>query len=734
MLIPNAPGGVGQTRRIAQVQESEKASIQQGPGLNTNLRGIDTSPIARGLEDASEVVFEIQDREDTAAATDIDTRASGLIRKALYDPEVGYMHQQQANAVSGYKDINSRLQEIKTELLNGQPSGVADKVSSLIDQRIQSATESIDRHAARQREEWLTSASSARIQAAADDALAGFEDDAEIRRNIGVGISEIKQRGARLGLSNDQIQLEQREFVSGSLKNVVFRRAQTNPQAAMAYAKRYETQITSEDMAHIESVVGTAAKEVEGRQWGIGAANRSATNSDLQSALVGRDYQRAATIIRDGGLIAQESGGNPLAVSPKGAQGLMQLMPATAKRVAFMLGLEYDESRLTSDPEYNKTLGTALLKSLLTRYDGNVEMALAAYHAGEGAVDRLVRKHGDPRNGVITTGEFMEHFTMSDGHIMTKDYVKQVMGRLGVKRDPYAEAFNTTDPTLREARLAGLKEAEQLRATQVKRQRALIEQTVHAHLERNGSVDDLPVEVRVNLGSEQMAQLRRYETTLKNGRKPVTNPTVYFELSRMSADDPEAFKNLDMILYLNDLDETQWRGFVDQQAKMREGGATKPVTFDGIREALKMVAPGTFDFNAEVDTTAGERSAGAYMAMTLLVEDWQRDNPDKRIDDATRMDMARRVLRQVTLPAGGTLGLFSDDQTLAESVREIEQIVGAGKFYNLRTGEASSRSSDDTISTLDIQRVIGVLEGEGVESPTLVDVVEHILQEKGFIR
>lgn len=73
-----------------------------------------------------------------------------------------------------------------------------------------------------------------------------------------------------------------------------------------------------------------------------------------------------------------ESAFRPDAVSPKGAVGVMQLMPETA-------------ARLGADPhnlEQNITAGTQLLRQLLLRYDGDVAKALAAYNAGEGAVDR----------------------------------------------------------------------------------------------------------------------------------------------------------------------------------------------------------------------------------------------------------------------------------------------------------------------------------------------------------
>ncbi len=91
-------------------------------------------------------------------------------------------------------------------------------------------------------------------------------------------------------------------------------------------------------------------------------------------------------------LIVAESGFDPLAVSPKGAIGLMQLMPDTAKR----FGVNADKSKSVEqklrDPKTNINAGAKYLRTLINMFPGQMELAIASYNAGEGAVQKYCNK------------------------------------------------------------------------------------------------------------------------------------------------------------------------------------------------------------------------------------------------------------------------------------------------------------------------------------------------------
>jgi hypothetical protein len=87
-------------------------------------------------------------------------------------------------------------------------------------------------------------------------------------------------------------------------------------------------------------------------------------------------------------LIATESGFDPVIVSPKGAVGLMQIIPATAQRYGVATDKTGPVEKKLTDPRTNIRAGTRYLRDLINLFEGKLELALAAYNAGEGAVQR----------------------------------------------------------------------------------------------------------------------------------------------------------------------------------------------------------------------------------------------------------------------------------------------------------------------------------------------------------
>jgi soluble lytic murein transglycosylase len=127
-------------------------------------------------------------------------------------------------------------------------------------------------------------------------------------------------------------------------------------------------------------------------------------------------------------LIRQESVFNPEAVSPAHAYGLMQLLPKTAARVTETSSVSPNS---LLEPALNISAGTAYLRQLLDRYDGNAAFALAAYNAGESAVDKWRTRYTQQESD-----EFVENISFRE----TRNYVKLVLRNYRTYRRLYSES------------------------------------------------------------------------------------------------------------------------------------------------------------------------------------------------------------------------------------------------------------------------------------------------------
>ena len=119
----------------------------------------------------------------------------------------------------------------------------------------------------------------------------------------------------------------------------------------------------------------------------------------------------------------QESQFDRAAVSHAGARGYMQLMPGTARETAGKIGATYNMSALTADTAYNIRLGNDYFSRMMSYYNGSYPLAVAAYNAGPGNVNKWLRAIGDPRSGSIDILQWIEAIPLTE----TRGYVQRVL-------------------------------------------------------------------------------------------------------------------------------------------------------------------------------------------------------------------------------------------------------------------------------------------------------------------
>ena len=134
------------------------------------------------------------------------------------------------------------------------------------------------------------------------------------------------------------------------------------------------------------------------------------------------------------GLSRQESEFDPKAGSKVGAQGLMQIMPGTAKIIAKQYRLPYSAAKLMGDPAYNVKLGAAHLADLVNEFNGSYVLTLVAYNAGPRRSREWVEEYGDPRSGQVDAIDWVESIPFQE----TRQYVQKVLQNTHIYRSRLA--------------------------------------------------------------------------------------------------------------------------------------------------------------------------------------------------------------------------------------------------------------------------------------------------------
>ncbi|MGO9256569.1 MAG: lytic transglycosylase domain-containing protein [Bryobacteraceae bacterium] len=178
------------------------------------------------------------------------------------------------------------------------------------------------------------------------------------------GETAVLASGARLHVDRHELQEGKIRLFNGS-----------------GYIEMDASQVTAfEADESLPAMLAAAPPAVTSQPGTVPAAAQPATPGDLADAAADK-YGLPRKLVRS--VMRVESGFQPAALSPKGALGLMQLMPETARQ----LGAD------PQDPVQNVDAGARYLRQLLEKYDGALWHALAAYNAGAGAVEKY---HGIP--------------------------------------------------------------------------------------------------------------------------------------------------------------------------------------------------------------------------------------------------------------------------------------------------------------------------------------------------
>lgn len=509
------------------------------PGIS--MRAPDASGLAQGLAQVENGIMRRMEEErqkaDTAATMAFDRQLSEYKFKTFFNPESGVYSKKAGNAL-----------DITNQVIEGYDQFVGEQINNLPSERVKARAKKI---AGDQRASWLGElnryeygerqthyANEYKGQvAAAIEGAALYANDPDQRTYYQNKLNVVEGAEAvRLGLPAELAEQQRLKSNSTLSMAVIGRLVADDPFRAQDYYARNAFSMTAEDQVQASKLLGTSV--------------RKRMANDIASGLWRGDSVSLSGLTA--AVIQAESAGDSSAVSPKGARGLMQLMPDTAKEMSAELGIPYSEERLTTDPNYNMTLGKAYLEKMLKRYDGNEALAVAAYNAGPGTVDTWIKDYGDPRKGVAVA-DWLSSIPYSE----TRTYTAKVLGDMGQRMPAsarYSDALSAVekiaDPELRQLTKDRLDDFKKVQDAQ---QKALYDQA--AQLVYDSGFNELPPELIGRLSPDDLVKLRKQDRYKREGTEPVTDYSKLQELISMPpAQLAELSLERDIRPYLNNSD------------------------------------------------------------------------------------------------------------------------------------------------------------------------------------
>ena len=198
-------------------------------------------------------------------------------------------------------------------------------------------------------------------------------------------------------------------------------------------------------MAALGKVVETGRDARAALILGKLATQRGIPLDDFAFPVFGVPYYQPVANSADKAIVyaiaRQESAFAPTATSTAGAQGLMQLMPDTARRAALHAGISLDMAKLNTDAALNARIGAAHLGELFAEEGGSYVLTFAAYNAGGKRVKEWIAAHGDPRRRDVDPVDWIELIPITE----TRDYVQRIIENMQVYRTRFGVGSRPID-------------------------------------------------------------------------------------------------------------------------------------------------------------------------------------------------------------------------------------------------------------------------------------------------
>lgn len=677
--------------------------------VGPDMSGYQLQQTAVGV--AGDLVQREMQRADNAALMDAEAKLSQNRLDLMFNQNGGVYTRQGKDALDitnqTLPQFDKQAEQIGMGLTNQRQKEQFQRIVQ--NQRLGLSGE-LNRYEHTQRNAFYDQADQANIATSLDGAVKYANDPEQVAFYRSKGAFVIGQMGERKGMAPQAILEAQTQFDSQVASSVIQRLVTSDPLQAQQYYAQSAATMTAADQIKAQKLLGTSVRQQMAVKMAADIWDKGEVGQAALPALI----------------MQAESGGNQNAVSPKGALGVMQLMPETAEEVSRELGIPYSKERLATDPNYNAALGTAYVNKMLGRFDGNQTLAVAAYNAGPGMVEDWINgtnKTGknpsklqlpDPRQGGTAAQEFIQRIPFQETRNYTAGIMSQAAPTVPASQkyaDGLRQANTINDPQLKKFVLDNLDDRKKAYEAQTN---ALYDQASKYVLD--GGFSTIPAQLINNLPGDELVKLQRMDGYRRKGTEPTTDYGKLQELLQLPTDKLASLGlEKDIRPYLNNADFNTVRG---AWQKAQNGDGTAKDVAAGkekvVNTAMAMAGIVTGD-NAKAKAPGNLEKQQQFRSALQERQDSFRVKFDREPNIQETEDLANQLLLKVKLTGGGML--FGDkEQALWETKPEdLDSTYLNGATLKL-----------DKIPPSDRRKIINVLRAEGQQASEANIVARYV--------
>lgn len=619
-----------------------------------------------------------QDAETEAFKT--FTAAASDARKLMWEGDSAIYNRRGENAMGSTKEATVDLRKVGEDHAGGLTSPYArEQFERRWSQHQESELGSVSRHEAGQRKEYQDQALAGTLKVYNDQAALYFNDPTKIQQSIDLGRSAIHTNPQ--GLPAEMLKAHETAFTSGVHKDVVLRRMVDDPLGADAYFREHASEMVGDDIVTVERGLKVKTTQFKARanaeriaqDTTVGGTGGAKTEPGQTSSV--RTFP-AQIQIESGNRQADANG--KLIVSPTGNYGISQINDASGEEAAKALKVPWDPAlaRGTTDDAkaYNLKLGQQYMQMKLDEWGGNETLALAAYHAGSGNVQKWIAEFGDPREGKISEAAWLAKIPGP----LTRQYVSNVQAtskdktRIDLDR-AYKEVDKIQDPDEREQTRTELDRRQaDIAHVRLERQRVARDQAQDLIL-KGARFEDIPGEIIAEMEPTAQQALRSFAESVRKNGDVVTDADTRATLNDMAGLDRAGFEKYDLRGVRDKLSKTDMAHFEELQRQYRVAGDKADAAHTGERTRVQIAndtlrVAGIDPTPKDTDTKTSKRVKTFHEALDREIRAWkampQNEGKQPNSDDITKM--ADQLVIQGTLKGTGT---FFDDSSLAFEVK-----------------------------------------------------------------